>query len=159
MIGTPQTGGIVGGTLGQNAFQFRACHIKHSWISIIGNTNIRVSMTILQTRLTGVTLARIAHKEGLTLLTLLSHCVIMTLQTDVQALTGLAVGMTIAQTLYATVLAHITKVALALIGTHAAAAHTALTADGQTTVMLRTVTGGTNTLVAWSVCVQINALL
>lgn len=159
MIGTPQAGGIVRRPLGQNAFQFRACHIKDSRVSIIGNTNIRVSMTILQAGLTGVTLARIAHKEGLTLLTLLAHGIVVTLQTDVQALARLAVGMAIAQTLYAAVLAHIAKVALALIGTHTAAAHTALTADGQATVVLCPITGGTDTLVARRVCVQIDALL
>lgn len=118
-----------------------------------------MSVTILQTGLTGMPLARITHKERLTFLTLFAHRVVMTLKANVQAAARLTIGVSIAQTLNAAILTHIAKVTFTLIGTHTTAANTSLTADWKAAVVLGSISGRTDALVAWSVCVQINALL
>jgi len=116
-----------------------------------------MAVAIIQARLAGMTFARIAHKKRLTLLALLSHRVVVALEANIQPTAGLAVRMTIAQTLDATIGAHVAKVALALIRTYAISTDTSLAANRQAGTLLLAVSLGTDALVSHC-CVQIDAL-
>lgn len=91
-----------------------------------------MTMTVFLTRNTLVAISWITHKQGTTLLTLCTHGIVVAFSTLGQHARTLTVGMSIAETLYTAIAAHVTEITFTHLGTYTATFYASLITNWNT---------------------------
>lgn len=119
-----QTNSIVDRPTCQVFHQFQSSHISYTVVGRTFDTNVRVSVAIVNARHTFAIIPRIADIQWHALFALCAHRVVVTLQTCVQLIGSLAIGVAIALALNAAVGSYIAEITSTHVRLDAIATHT-----------------------------------